>query len=72
MQQKVDDLVAEVATLKDKEAEAMKQLDNERKLKAELVKQVETLKKEPKPIYQTTQKKLVKQPSPKQDDGPPA
>jgi hypothetical protein len=54
MQQKVDVLGAEVATLKDKETEAMKQLDNERKLKAELVKQVETLKNEPKPIYQTT------------------
>jgi predicted nucleic acid-binding Zn-ribbon protein len=54
MQQKIDDLVSEVTTLKDKEGEARKQLENERKLKAELAKQVETLKIEPKPIYQTT------------------
>ena len=72
MQQKIDDLVSEVTTLKDKEGEASKQLENELKLKADLAKQVKTLKSEPKPIYQTTQKKPVKQASAKQDEGPPA
>ena len=71
MQQKVDDLIAEVAVLKDKEGEARRQLENERKLKVEMVKQVETFKDAPKPIYQTTQKKPLKSGSKKQDEGPP-
>jgi hypothetical protein len=51
MQQKIHDLIAEVAILKDKEEEARKELENERKIKAESVKHEQVLKSEPKPIY---------------------